>query len=149
MQRLLPPSSSNFGPKTIEVCITINFAPWKRFLQERQNLNRSTTHASSLWSIQANFQMVTLLTLKNVFVHWDRFTPIRSLKGKFLVYTNHLSISVWLVELILAYTVIFHCTQCNHSKVNLSTPELSWNVLKASYSKLTDLNYPLYTPFWK
>ena len=116
-----------FFPKTID------FAPWKRFLQKSQKLNRPTTHASYLWSI--NFQMVTLFTLKNVSVHWDQFTTIRSLKGKFLVYTNYLS-SVWLVELILVYTDIFHCTQCNHFKVNLGTLELFLNVLKASYSKL-------------
>ena len=70
MQRLLPPSSSNFGSKTVEVCITIDFGPLKKqFLKERQKLNRSTTQASSFWSIEVNFQMVTLLTLKNVCVH--------------------------------------------------------------------------------
>ena len=30
MQRLLPSSSWNFGPKTKEVCITIDFAPLKK-----------------------------------------------------------------------------------------------------------------------
>ena len=26
------------------------------------------------------------------------------------------------------YTDIFQCTQCDHSKVNLGTPKLAWNI---------------------
>ena len=47
--RGLPPSETfaplllKFGLKTKEVSITIDFAPWKEFLEENQKLNPSTT----------------------------------------------------------------------------------------------------------
>ena len=43
------------------------------------------------------------------------------------------------------YTSIFQCKQYNHSKVNLDTSKLTWNVLKdvKIYFKLSSLK------FWK
>ena len=32
-------------------------------------------------------------------------------------------------KLISVYTYIFQCRQCNHSKVDLDTPKLTWGVL--------------------
>ena len=45
------PCPLKFGPKTKEVCITIDFAPWKEFLEENQKLNLSTTDTlSCIWA---------------------------------------------------------------------------------------------------
>ena len=41
------PYSLKFDPKTMEVCITIDFAPCKEFLEENQKLNLSTTDTLS------------------------------------------------------------------------------------------------------
>ena len=101
----------------------------------RKYKNTKKTFQVNFGVSRLTFKWLHCLTLKNVCIHWDQFQPVRSLIGKFLVYTNYLS-SVWLVELILVYTGIFHCTQCNHSNVNPDTPDLSWNVLKPNYSKL-------------
>ena len=87
------------------------------------------TFMNNFWNVQVNFGMVTLLTLKNISVHWDYFPQIKTFIDKFPVYTNYLS-SIWLVKTDLVYTKIFQWPfHCNHSIVNLDTSKLTWIVL--------------------
>ena len=43
------------GPKTIEVCITTDFAPWNKFLEENQKLDPSASDTLS-WIWEGSLQ---------------------------------------------------------------------------------------------
>ena len=44
-------SAPEIWSETIEVCITIDFAPWKEYLEENQKLNLSTADTlSRIWA---------------------------------------------------------------------------------------------------